>query len=66
MNNNPVPSNWQSSLRGLAATCFLVALGLYLAVQLIKAVAVVLIVLAAIAAAIYLGVCITRYRKSKW
>lgn len=62
----PTPGNWQASAKGLAATALLVALGLYLAVRLIEAVATVLIVIVAVAAFAYLVLLFVRYKRSRW
>jgi hypothetical protein len=61
-----IPGNWQASAKGIAATVLLVAIGLYLAVRLIEAVATVLIVLAAVGALAYIVVLFVRYRRSRW
>lgn len=64
--SGPEPAQWQASLRGLAATAVLVAGGLYIAVQLIQAIAQVLIAILFVAAATYAVVCFERYRRSRW
>lgn len=64
--NTPNPNNWQNSLRGLAATAVLVAGGLYIAVQLIEAIARVLIAILFVAAVLYGIMCFERYRRSRW
>jgi hypothetical protein len=64
--SEPDHNNWQNSLRGLAATAVLVAGGLYIAVQLIIAVAHILIAILCVAAALYGAFCFERYRRSRW
>lgn len=62
----PDPGNWHNSLRGLAATAVLVAGGLYIAVQLIQAIAHILIAILIVAAVLYGAFCFERYRRSRW
>lgn len=62
----PNPNGWQSSLRGIAATAVLVALGLNIAVSLIMAVAGWLILIGIVVAIVYGIVCFERYRRSRW
>lgn len=57
---------WQSHLRGIAATAVLVALGLYIAVSLIMAVAAWLVAIGIVAAGVYCVVSFERYRRSRW
>ena len=64
--NTPEPRNWQNSLRGVAATCLLVAVGLYLAATIIEAIARILIAVLIIAGIIYAVVCFERYRRDRW
>ena len=47
-------------------TVLSVAVALYIAVQLISAVAGVLIVIGAVVAVVYLAIQINHYRKSRW
>jgi hypothetical protein len=60
------PNNWQNALRRIAATCLLAAVGLYLTVDIIKAIAPVLIVLVVVVGVVYSVVCFERHRRSRW
>ena len=62
----PTPGNWQASLRSLAATALLVAIGLHIAASLIRAVAPVLMAVLVVAAVSYGIVSFERYRRSRW
>jgi hypothetical protein len=62
----PNPNGWQSSLRGIAATAVLVAMGFYLAVSLIAVIAAWLVLIAIVVAVVYGVVCFERYRRSRW
>jgi uncharacterized membrane protein YfcA len=64
--NGLYPGNWQNSLRGIAATAVLVAIGFYIAITLIQAIAKPLIGIVVVAAALYGIVRIERYRRSRW
>jgi hypothetical protein len=60
------PPNWQGSARKFAATALVVAIGLYLTVRLIEAVATVLVIIAAVGAFAYVLILVGRYRRSRW
>lgn len=64
--NGPYPGNWQNSLRGIAATAVLVAIGLYIAITLIQAIARPLIEMVVVTAVLYGVVRFERYRRSRW
>ena len=58
--------NWETGAKRIAMTVLSVAVALYIAVQLIRAVAGVLIVIGAAIAVVYLAIQINHYRKSRW
>ena len=62
----PNPSNWQNSLRTIAATAVLVALGLYIAISVMQAIARPLIGIILVAAVLYGIIRFERYRRSRW
>lgn len=64
--NAPTPTGMQGRARRLAATALIVAFTLWVAVSILESIAPVLITVAAISAAVYGGVLIARYRRSRW
>ncbi len=64
--NTTTPNNWQTSLKGLAATLLLVAIALSIAVHLLEAVAPVLITIGIVAAIAYAVFVVGRHRRSRW
>ena len=64
--NGPYPGNWQSTLRGVAATAVLVAIGFYIAIHLIEAVAKPLIGIGLVVAVLYAITRLAQHRRSRW
>jgi len=60
------PGGFQSRAKALAATVFIVAIALYVAVRLLESIAIPLLVLSTIALVILGAVLFVRMRRSRW
>ena len=64
--NGPPSGGWNERARRLAWTLIFLAFALSFAAGVLRALAPVLIIGTVVGAAVYLGVVIARYRKSRW
>lgn len=64
--NAPPPGGWNERARRFAWTVLFLAIVLSFAADVLRAIAPMLIVGAVVGGAVYLGVLIARYRRSRW